>query len=883
MPEITARLSTALADRYKIERHLGEGGMATVYLAEDLKHKRKVAVKVLRPELAAVLGAERFVQEITTTANLQHPHILPLFDSGEADSFLYYVMPYVEGETLRDKLNRETQLGIDEAVRITTEVADALDYAHRHNVIHRDIKPENILLHDGRPMVADFGIALAVSAAAGGRMTETGLSLGTPHYMSPEQATAEKDLTNRSDIYSLGSVLYEMVTGEPPHMGNSAQQIIMKIVTDVPRPVTELRKSVPPHVAAATAKALEKLPADRFEDAATFAEALTDARKMPVTAAYPVAESASHNTSWRTVLPWLVSALAITVAVLVATREDSLTETVVGLHRFVVTLPLTVELDPAQPWLALTGDGTQLLIELEDDAGMLVRDMAELESQLITEGGEIIRGNQPVPDPDGGWVAFYERSQGIRRVPIGGGTPIPVSDGAFGNGGTWDAGGAIIWERGGELWRFPAEGGPPERLTTLDASAGEMFHWYPQILPGGTKLLFSTYRTPIDSGRLEVLDLDTRERTIVHTGGQFGRYVATGHILYQRYETMYAVPFDLDRLETTGPAVPVLEGVAYSVVNAQGGFAVSDNGTLAYIKSSVWDPERQLVLVDREGNEQLVMDDWGRYDGPALSPNGDRLAFVSTPRGKPDIWVYDMARGGQPTPVTRSDYLVRMPLWTLDGTRIIYQSERLYFDLFWRDFEAAAPAAAFLSTGSDLYPSSISPNGREMAVVVFGDTSDMDIYIVSTEGEREAREFQATAFREMQPVFSHDGRWIAYVSNESGRPEIWLQSYPDTAGERRRISAAGGNQPRWGTDGELFYVRGNAMVAVQIEPASGLAGKETVLFEGPYRFNAGPFINYDVTRDGQRFLLVKERPGSVRNEVVVVLNWFEELKAKVGN
>jgi eukaryotic-like serine/threonine-protein kinase len=201
MTEITAKLSTALADRYRIERHLGEGGMATVYLAEDLKHKRKVAVKVLRPELAAVLGAERFVQEITTTANLQHPHILPLFDSGEADSFLYYVMPFIDGETLRDKLNRETQLGIDEAVSITPAIADALDYAHRNSVIHRDIKPENILLHEGQPMVADFGIALAVSAAAGGRMTETGLSLGTPHYMSPEQATAEKDLTNRSDIY----------------------------------------------------------------------------------------------------------------------------------------------------------------------------------------------------------------------------------------------------------------------------------------------------------------------------------------------------------------------------------------------------------------------------------------------------------------------------------------------------------------------------------------------------------------------------------------------------------------------------------------------------------------------------------------------------------
>ena len=274
MTDLFDRLRTALADHYGLERELGAGGMAMVYLAADLKHDRKVAIKVLKPELAAVLGAERFVQEIKTTAALSHPHILPLFDSGEAGGFLYYVMPYLQGETIREKLNRETQFGIEEAVKITTAVADALDYAHRNGVIHRDIKPENILLHDGRPMVMDFGIALAVSAAAGGRMTETGLSLGTPHYMSPEQATAEKQITARSDVYSLASVLYEMLAGEPPHMGNSAQQIIMKIIAERAASVTTLRKSVPPNVAAALAKALEKLPADRFGTARQFAEAL---------------------------------------------------------------------------------------------------------------------------------------------------------------------------------------------------------------------------------------------------------------------------------------------------------------------------------------------------------------------------------------------------------------------------------------------------------------------------------------------------------------------------------------------------------------------------------------------------------------------------------
>src|SRR4051812_1175412 len=250
--------------------------MATVYLAHDVKHDRKVAIKVLKPELAAVLGAERFVVEIKTTASLSHPHILPLFDNGTADGFLFYVMPYIAGETIREKLTRETQFGVDEAVRIAREIADALDYAHRHGVIHRDIKPENLLLHDGRAMVMDFGIALAVSAAAGGRMTETGLSLGTPHYMSPEQATAEKEITGRSDVYSLGSVLYEMLAGQPPHVGGSAQQVIMKIITEPARPVNQLRKSVPANVVAAISRALEKLPADRFENAKAFSDALAN-------------------------------------------------------------------------------------------------------------------------------------------------------------------------------------------------------------------------------------------------------------------------------------------------------------------------------------------------------------------------------------------------------------------------------------------------------------------------------------------------------------------------------------------------------------------------------------------------------------------------------
>src|SRR5688572_28190081 len=275
-------LSHALAGRYTVERELGAGGMATVYLARDLRHDRRVALKVLRPELAAVIGADRFLAEIRTTANLQHPHILPLFDSGRvepvaggpAHEILYYVMPFVEGETLRDRIERDKQLPVADAVRVATEVASALTYAHRHGVIHRDIKPENILLHDGSALVADFGIALAASKAGGARMTETGMSIGTPQYMSPEQAMGEREITARSDVYSLGSVTYEMLVGAPPFTGPTAQSIVAKMMTGEPEPPSASRKTIPANVEAAVLQALEKLPADRFASAAEFAAAL---------------------------------------------------------------------------------------------------------------------------------------------------------------------------------------------------------------------------------------------------------------------------------------------------------------------------------------------------------------------------------------------------------------------------------------------------------------------------------------------------------------------------------------------------------------------------------------------------------------------------------
>jgi len=317
------RLSGLIADRYLIEREVGAGGMATVYLAKDLRHDRPVALKLLSPELGAVLGPERFLSEIRVTANLQHPNLLPLFDSGEADGRLYYVMPYVAGETLRVRLTRERQLPVDEAIGLATAIGNALDYAHRNGVIHRDLKPENILLHDGQPLVADFGIALALSNAGGERVTQSGLSLGTPQYMSPEQATGDRVIDARTDVYSLGAVLYEMLTGDPPHTGSTAQAIIARLLTEKPRSIRGTRPAVPEHVEAVVLKALEKLPADRFGSARQFVDALANPGSVFLTSAATSAATShdgkARRSRFNAAAPWIAAwAVLATVGVLAA-------------------------------------------------------------------------------------------------------------------------------------------------------------------------------------------------------------------------------------------------------------------------------------------------------------------------------------------------------------------------------------------------------------------------------------------------------------------------------------------------------------------------------------------------------------------------------------
>jgi Tol biopolymer transport system component len=894
------RLRTALADRYAIDRRLGEGGMATVYLAEDLKHKREVAVKVLRPELAAVLGAERFVQEIATTASLQHPHILPLFDSGEAQGLLYYVMPYIEGETLRGKLNRETQLSIEEAVRIATEVADALDYAHRHNVIHRDIKPENILLHDGRAMVADFGIALAISAAAGGRMTETGLSLGTPHYMSPEQATAKKELTSRSDVYSLGAVLYEMLTGEPPHTGASAQAVVMKIVTEDVRPVTALRKSVPPHVAAATAVALEKLAADRFESAAKFAAALADpAFTAPSATGAAALPTRGEMHRWKRVSIGLaaVAVVATVFALWGWSRPDPPRPVTWRGFAFPPGQELTkgqvavlkpFVFAPDGSWLVYMGPG-------EGAPQLWIKRREEYEATPLagTEGAR-----NPVVSPSGRSIAFTVEGV-LRRIPVAGGPSETLSDSAnkdFPAVAWLDDGTLIFNDYGYGLRRVAEEGGPSEIVWTPLTLETRTMAITVTALPESRGVLFGVCDFNCATvQQVWALDLRSGESHRVLADAMFATYAPTGHLIAARYREptaqefmtdAFAVRFDLETLQTIGETVTLYEDVT--------GLSWSRAGT-ALLEFSGFPPTFEAVWVDRDGRAtpidtawQFDALAWDRTLGWALSPDGSRLAIGLEGERVADIWIKQLD-DGPVSPLNSGETRVYQPRWASDGRSVTYLA-----------FDRSAGEAGIYTKRADGTGSAelvySNPQARGIAV---GGTADW-LVVMTGDTQRDIVGFRpgldsvaipllAEEYDEMAPALSPDGRWLAYTSDESGQAEVYVRPFPNVGDRRWTVSLRGGYSPLWAHSGrELFYISADdEMVAAEVEtdPAFRVTQRR-VLFElSPDFVIDSMHTAHDISPDDRRFIMVRRvaMPETLQPELVVVDNFFEWLKDKVGN
>jgi len=886
MSDPIQRLRTALVDRYAIERQLGVGGMATVYLARDAKLDRQVALKVLRPELAAVLGTERFLSEIRVMAQLQHPHILPLHASGQAAGLIYYVMPYVEGESLRDRLTGEKQLAIEEALEITRVVASALDYAHRHDVVHRDIKPENILLPDGQAVVADFGIALALSAAAGNRLTETGLSLGTPQYMSPEQATGDRLIDHRSDIYSLACVLYEMLAGEPPHTGPTVQSVIAKVVTDRPRRLSTLRASVPPHVEAAVHKALAKIPADRFTTVAQFAEALARPGSVPLLGADDALAGTMPERVWRRltsprVIPWAVVAIAVVVAGWGWLRSVAVPPRPVA--RFVLTLPTEAGFrDGGGVRMALSPDGARL-VYIGGTPGAEQLYLRSLDRLTPIPMADTRGAYHPFFSPDGKSLGFLAGDK-IRRISLEGGAPTTVCSVPGGPASaSWTTGNVIVFSTGAGsgLWQVSADGGEPTLVARADTAHGEAYRW-PEALPGGRAVLF----TVRDSSGFHLAAVWLATGAVVALGqaGTNPHFVAPGYLLFARLDgSLLAAPFDPQSLGITGPALPVAEGVNVGTGGATR-LGVSASGNFVYQAARVLD--NLPVFVDRSGRATVVPVPPQTFYSARLSPDARSIVFDIGPSGPGaagDIWVYNLVRStlGRLT----FDSISFRPVWTPDGRRVAFARLRQGYtklDVWWTAADRSDSAERLVDSDPQQIPATFTPDGRALVYEQGSPArpeTGLDIWVLPLVGERTPRPYLRSPFDEVGPAVSPDGRWLAYSSDESGQSEVYVRAFP-VPGARIQISSGGGRAPRWSPDGrELFYRDDDSLVAVGVSLAPTLrVGSRRALFAIEPYLVGGPRSGggYDVHPDGRRFLMIRQ--GSATRDLIVVLNWFDQLR-----
>jgi eukaryotic-like serine/threonine-protein kinase len=877
---MTGDLASALAGRYRIERPLGEGAMATVHLAEDLKHRRRVAIKVLNADLSAHLGPERFLREIEVTAGLQHPHILPLFDSGSAGGRLYYVMPYVEGGSLRGRLERETQLPVADAIRIATEIADALAYAHKRGVIHRDIKPENILLQDGRALLADFGIALAVQQAGGTRTTQAGLSLGTPQYMAPEQAMAEPVIDARADVYALGAVTYEMLSGDPPFTGPNTQAIVAKSMTERPRALRTTRDTIPSAVDEAVATALAKLPADRFGSASEFALAIaqrngTDRRRLgPETVAAALQPGAAGY--WkRTAVAAVLAAVVLGGVAIWGWQRSPVTPRPM-LAALSVPLPAGTLLAPSFS-VALSRDGSRLAFPAVANGKRLlyVRDLRDMTARALPGTEE---ATDPFFSPDGRRVGF-SAAGALWTVAVVGGVPdeIPgTNDGSIDPGGgidgaTWTDGDTVLYaprfRSGRGILRVPAAGGAPTSVAVPDTAAGEVSLGQPGVLPGGQNLLAIVTVKGTRERRVGIVSLATGRVRRLNVGAISAQY-ASGHLLYTPGDGgVYATRLNAASGAVTGDAVrlPGIDGLVGT------SFSVSEAGVLVYMGGAP--AVSHLVQVGRDGHAQVLDDSARSYDVPRVSPDGRRIAVgAGSHVGMRDIWVFDLGRQSLERLTRGGDNIC--PLWTLDGTRVAFSaSVDGTYDIVSLPADRPGPADTLVRGGQFHFAGAFSPDGKWLIYRQNDLRTNEDLFAVSLDSTHTVRTLVATPFTEVSPALSSDGRWLAYVSDASGRREVYVRRF-DGSGATLQVSVAGGDEPRWAPGGrEMYYRTADTLFAVPVTvgPRGISPGKPAALFADQFR-SSERYTDYDVLPTGAGFIMLapqRDAPLDVR----VVMGW----------
>ncbi len=869
---------------YEILSPLGAGGMGEVYRAKDTRLDRTVAVKVLASHLSENLEfRQRFEREARAISALTHPHICTLHDVGREDGVDFLVMELLEGESLLDRLGKGP-LPTEQVLRYGIEIADALEKAHRQGIVHRDLKPGNVMLTKGGVKLLDFGLAklqasgvgvassgtsrLATEAQRSVPLTERGTVLGTYQYMAPEQLEGV-EADGRSDIFALGAVLYEMATGQKAFTGKSQASLMGSILRDDPKPISEIAPMTPPAFTRVVKTCLAKDPEDRFQTAHDVKLQLQWIAEGGSQAGLPAPVVARRRN--REKLAWAVAAAGLLAAAVLA----------VGFVRRVPKPPRVVRFELATPEDIITidtprvsPDGRYIAFNATDTGGktrIWVRALNALTAQPLagTEGT-----TRPFWSPDSRFLGFMAEGK-LKKIEVSGGPAQKICDAPTGADGSWSPEGVILFDGRSTdpIRRVSAAGGTPVDAIKPEASRKEASVGWPEFLPDGKHFLYLANGEKSEDSVYRIGSLDSKETQKLVPAQTLVSYAPPGYILFVRDKTLVAQPFDLKTLKTTGEPVPLAEHIGTDSVGLAR-FSVARDGTLAYRTGETGD---RLVWLDRTGREVETVGDPGEYHNPDLSPSGDRLAFdLADPRtGKTDIWVRDVARGVN-SRFTFGGADAFGPKWSPDGRWIAYTVGN---DLFEKAADGRGEERPLFKSEDLKFVADWSRDGRTIAFNARAKETGWDIWTLSATGDAKPTAFRKTPFLELLPAFSPDGRLLAYMSNESGRPEIYVETFPE-AGGKWQISAAGGVEPRWRADGKELYYRApdQKMMAVEIRMESGTlkAGVPRALFAG--RFDTGTARNrYLPSPDGQRFLLVAPLGREAMTPTTVVLNWFAGL------